>query len=133
MNWGRIIIAGVAAGVVVSLADFVMHGQILANTYINNPEVFSQEANQMWFPLITICITIMAALLYAKTVDSWAPGVSGGIAFGFFLSLVAFFFNFFHPLVIAGFPYYLAWCWGGINIIEGLIGGAVIGALYKKA
>jgi hypothetical protein len=34
--------------------------------------------------------------------------------------------------VIGGFPYHLAWCWGGINVVDGLLGGAVMGAIIRR-
>ena len=42
MNWIRIVVAGVVAGFVTNIADFVMHGFILGKTYMRYP-VFSQE------------------------------------------------------------------------------------------
>ena len=134
MNWGKIVIAGVVAGVVLWLVDFVLHGWIMASAYLKYPGVFTQEeASPFWFLAVAICIAITVAILFAKTCDCWASGLTGGATFGFFLGLVAFFGPFYFPLVLEGFPYYLAWCWGGIHIIEAVIGGAVIGAIYKKA
>lgn len=132
MNWNRIVVAGLVAGFVTFIADFVMHGLILGNTYTRYA-VFSQEqANPLWFLAISLCIGIIAAIFFAKTVDSWAGGWRGGAAFGLFLGLVAFFSNHYYPLVLEGFPYFLSWCWGGVGIINGVIAGSVIGAIYKK-
>lgn len=133
MNWARALIAGVVAGIVMNLVSFVGHGVLLRDTYTEYP-VFTQEAaNPVWFFVIAILIGIFAAILFAKTRACWAAGVAGGVAFGFWLSLVAFFSNFYSPLVLEGFPYFLSWWWGAINVVEGLLGGAVLGALYKKA
>jgi hypothetical protein len=133
MNWTRALIAGLAAGFVTNLADFVMHGVLLAGTYESH-DVFTKEAaNPVWFLVISFCIGIAAAILFAKSRDSWAPGWKGGLTFGFFLGLTAFFANFYDPLVLEGFPYHLAWCWGGANLIDGLLGGMVLGAIYPKA
>ena len=132
MNWIRIIAAGVVAGIVGWLADFVMHGFILGNTYMKYP-VFSQEqANPLLFLAVSVAVAITAAIFFARTVDAWSPGWKGGATFGFFIGLVHFFSNHYYPLVLDGFPYYLAWCWGGVGIIGGVIIGAVIGAVYKK-
>ncbi len=132
MNWGRIAIAGIAAGIVMNLADFVMHGFLLAATYTRYPVFTQTEANPMWFFLISICIGLAAACLFAKTRNCWSAGVSGGVTFGLFLGLVAFFQPFYNPLVLEGFPYYLSWCWGGTNLIDALVGGVALGALYKN-
>ena len=132
MNWARILTAGLAAGVVATIADFIMHGFILGNTYMEYP-VFSQEqANPLLFLVVSVCIGLAAAIFYARTVDSWAGGWKGGATFGFFVGLVAFFSNHSNPLVIEGFPYFRSWCWGGTGLITAVIAGAVIGAIYRK-
>ena len=41
--------------------------------------------------------------------------------------------NFYNPLVIDGFPYYLAWCHGGITLIGSVVGGAVVGLMIKRS
>ena len=132
MNWTRAVLAGVAGGVAAWIANFVMHGMILASTYMKH-EVFTQEqANPAYFLLIGICIGIPAAVLFAKTRDSWSGGLTGGATFGFFLGLVAYFDPFYNALVIEGFPYYLSWCWGAVNLIGFVVYGAVIGAVYRS-
>jgi len=132
MNWTRIVVAAVVAGIVGWLADFVMHGLILGHTYTRYP-VFSQEsANPLAFLAVSVTVAFFAAIFFARTADSWSPGWRGGVAFGFFLGLVTFFSNHYYPLVLEGFPYFLAWCWGGVGLIGGVITGAVIGAIYKK-
>lgn len=132
MNWTRAILAGLAAGVAINLADFVQHVIIMANTYKKYPDVFSQtQVNPLYFLAIALCIAIFAAILFAKTRACWAAGIKGGVTYGFWLGMVSFFSSFYYPLVLDGFPYYLAWCWGGINLIDALIGGAVLGLIYK--
>ena len=133
MNWTRVLLGGAAAGIVTNIADFVMHGQIMANTYMKYTQVFSRtQANPLWFLLISLCIGIAAAILFAKTRSSWTGGWAGGATFGFFLGLVGFWPGFYNPLVIDAFPYYLSWCWGGITMIDSLLAGAVLGAIIKK-
>ena len=130
MNWGRILAAGIVAGIVLWLVDFGLHGVVMADTYKKYSDVFTQTQQSPWkFLAIEIVVSIFVALLFGKTRASWAPGVKGGLTFGLFFALAMFFMNFFYPLVIAGFPYYLGWCWGGIGVIEGVIGGAVFGAI----
>lgn len=133
MNWTRALIAGVVGGIVVNIADFVQHGLILGKVYVKYDQVFAQEqANPLYFLLIALLTGVFGAIIFAKTRTSWAPGVKGGLAFGLLLGLFTFWMPFYNPLVIDGFPYYLSWCWGGVNLIDGLIFGAVIGAIYKR-
>jgi len=133
MNWTRILAGGVVAGILVNLVDFVLHGMLMAPTYKKYSDVFVQtEANPAYFFAASIAVAICIAILFGKTRGSWAEGWMGGATFGFFFGLATFFMNFYYHLVIAGFPYYLGWCWGGIGIIDGVIGGAILGAIIKK-
>ena len=132
MNWTKIVIAGVAGGVAMNLADWLTHGFIMRDTYMGLPEVFTQEeANPGFFFLVAVCMALAAAFLYAKTHGCWAGGLKGGVVFGLCLGLVLFFVPFYNSLVIDGFPYYLAWCQGGMNLIALVVAGAVIGLIYK--
>ncbi len=133
MNWQRALLAGVAAGVVLWIADFIMHGLIMAETYKKYPEVFTQEqANPFAFLLIAECIGIFAGILFGKTRQSWADSFKGGATFGFFLGMIAFWNRFYDALVVDGYPYYLSWCQGGMALIGAVIGGAVLGAIYRR-
>jgi hypothetical protein len=132
MNWTRIAVAGVAAGIVTWISDFVLHGMVMGPTYRRLSQVFSQaQSNPAWFLLVAVTMALMAALLFARTRGSWAPGWKGGLTFGFFLGLVVFFQRFYDPLVIDGYPYYLSWCQGGISLIDSLLAGAVLGAIVE--
>ena len=133
MNWGRVFAGGIVGGIVVNLVDFVLHGQVMAETYKKYDTVFSQkEANPAYFFAAAILVGIFVALLFAKTRASWAEGWKGGATFGLFFGLATFFMNFYNPLVIADFPYYLSWCWGGSGVIDGVVGGAVLGSIIKR-
>ena len=133
MNWTRIALAGAAAGLVTWISDFVQHGVVMAPTYKRLSTVYSQtEVNPAWFLLVSFFICLMAAVLFARTRASWAGGWKGGLSFGFFLGLVMFFQRFYDPMVIDGYPYYLAWCQGGISMIDSLLAGVVIGSILKS-
>ena len=133
MNWSKALIAGVVSGIVLFFADFVMHGLIMANTYAKYPVFVQEDGGIHWFLLISLCIGIALAILFAKTRQSWADGAKGGATFGFWTGLVVFFTPFYSSLVIEGFPYYLSWCQGGIILIGMMLMGATMGMLYKRS
>jgi hypothetical protein len=133
MNWSKAVIAGVVGGIVMTMVDFVLHGIIMASTYAKYPEVFRQDdAGAHYFFFVGIVVAIMVAVLFGKTRAAWADGLMGGVTFGFFLGLAVYFTNFYNPLVIDGFPYYLSWCWGAINVISFMALGAVLGVMMKR-
>jgi hypothetical protein len=132
MNWTRIALAGVSAGIVTWISDFVLHGIVMGPTYMRLTQVYTQtQANPALFLAVSLAICVMAALLFARTRGSWAAGWRGGLSFGLFLGLVLFFQRFYDPLVVDGYPYYLAWCQGGISMIDSLLAGAVVGTVIK--
>ncbi len=134
MNWSKAIIAGVVGGIVMTIADYVMHVLILGNTYMKYPEVFRQDdAGVHYFFVVGIMIAIMAAILFSKTRSAWADGVMGGVTFGFFVGMILFFSRFYQSLTLEGFPYYLNWCTGGSAVIAFVILGTVLGLMIKKA
>ena len=132
MNWSKALIAGVAGGVVVWVADFVFYGLILGNTHASYP-IFRQDANPVVFLVPVLFMSIAAAILFAKTRSSWGAGLAGGASFGFYLGLVGAFAQFFNSLIFEGFPYFLDWCWGGTTLIVTVILGAVLGLVYKES
>lgn len=133
VNWTRIIIATVVGGIAVWLASFFLHGIVMGATYAKYPDLFIQEeGNPFWFLVLEVLIALPAAIIFARTRRCWSAGVMGGVTFGFWIGAFGWFAQFFNPLVIQGFPYYLAWCWAGINMIVSLILGAVLGSLVKE-
>jgi hypothetical protein len=132
MNFGRVLIAGIVGGIALNVADFVMHGWIMGETYAKYPLFSQEQANPLYFTLVAVCIGIMTAVLFAKTRSAWAEGLMGGVAFGCCVGLISFFPPFYNSLVLDGFPYYMSWCQGGMNFIGFVVLGAVLGLLYKK-
>lgn len=132
MNWGRVLIAGIVGGIALNIADFVMHGLIMASAYTKY-EIFEVEpANPLHFTLVALFIGLASAVLFAKTHSVWKSVLMGGATFGFFLGLISFFLPFYSSLVFNGFPYYMSWCWGGINLIGFVVLGSVIGLVYRE-
>ena len=131
MNWMKVFITGIVGGIVIWLYNFLMHGLIMAKSYTKY-EIFREDGSMIFFLLAMVFIAIAGALLFAKTRNSWADGIKGGITFGFFVGLIIFFSQFMNVLIFKGFPYHLSWCWGGIELIGWLVFGAVAGLLIKK-
>lgn len=131
MNWFKVFITGVVGGLVVWVYNSLVHGLIMSKTYEKH-EIFRQDANYIWFAISMVIIAFFCALLFAKTRNSWAEGLKGGITFGFFVGLIFFFYQFRNVLIFEGFPYHLSWCWGGIELIGWVVFGFVAGMLIKK-
>ncbi|MCY3933768.1 MAG: hypothetical protein OXH70_18815 [Acidobacteria bacterium] len=137
MNWGRAIGAGLVAGFVQNIANFVMHGLVLGGMYLDQP-AFVQEPENMamqivWFLVIALVLGVVASLMFASSRESWQPGARGGLHFGVLLGTAIGFQQFYLTLVVNDFPYHVAWIWLGVDIISFGVGGMVLGAVYKRA
>ncbi len=137
MNWSKAIVAGLAAGFVQNIVNFVLHGLVLGGTYVDQP-AFVQEPDDMtmqivWFLAVALVIGVVAGLLFASSRQSWQAGARGGLHFGILLGAVIGFQQFYLTLVINDFPYHVAWMWLGVEISSFGIGGMVLGAMYKRA
>jgi hypothetical protein len=106
---------------------------ILGGTYKNMPEVFNQTENPTWFIVGDFVAALVFGWFYDKVYASFGGGAMGGVMYGLYAGvLVSFPAWIFNHLMFAGLPYGLAWTITIVNIIWGVIVGAVLGALYKK-
>ncbi len=134
MNWSKTLIAGVVGGIVLWIVNFVLHGVILGSTYMEYPEVFSQDESTigiLWFLCLSVAVAVTLAILFAKTRKCWAAGLKGGLIYGLVAGLTHFFPNFYDSLVIEGFPYFLAWYHGACDLISIALAGAAMGLVLK--
>ena len=127
----KLVIIGLAVGVVVNVLDFIVQGNLLADMYAAYP-VFRNTANIV--PLLILGDFVSAfvfALTYLTLAGSYT-GMASGAKVGLFLGVFASFPTFhFMQLLINGIPYSFAWIATIYGIIWYIIAGAVAGALNK--
>lgn len=135
MKSGKFWLAVLVSGVVVNILDFVLHGMILQNAYYGKmPEVFNPPGNPVWFIIGDFVTMLVFTWVYDKVYRSFWGGAKGGAMFGLYAGVLESFPTWiFMHLVIKGFPYSLSWIWTINGIMWGVIAGAVVGAIYKKA
>lgn len=133
MKSGKFWIAVLVTGVVVNIFDFIVHGMMLASTYMSMPDVFNQTEDPTWFIVGDFIAVLVFAWFYDKVYSSFGGGMMAGATYGLYAGvLVSFPTWIFAHLMIAGFPYGLAWTFTLLGIVWGVIAGAVLGAMYKK-
>ena len=132
MNLNKALIAGAVGGFALSIVEFIGHGVLMADNYVNMPALFSQESgNELMLFLRSIIMGCVCGILFAKTRMSWGDGMMGGLQFGLLVGGVFFLDTFYHSMVFNGFPYWMNWAWGGINLVAWSVFGVVASALYK--
>jgi hypothetical protein len=135
MNYKKFLIAFLAAGVVMNIIDFLVHGLILQSTYQAYPSLFNPMGtfNIGWFIFGDFVAAAVFVWVYNRVFDSFGGGIRGGLMYGLYAGILICFpaFLFFH-LIFVSFPYSLSWIWTIYGIVAYAILGIVVGVLYRK-
>ncbi len=134
MNVKKYLVAALAVGVAWNVYDFVAHGQILQGMYYSKlTNLMRQDAPMHWFVIGDLVAGFVFVWVYDRVYGSFGGGPKAGATFGLYAGVFAFFPGMlFNHLIIANFPYGLAWAMTIVGIIGCVIAGAVAGAVYKK-
>jgi hypothetical protein len=134
MNTKKYLIAALAVGVALNVYDFVAHGLVLSGMFYSKlTSLLRQDAPMHWFIIGDFVAGFVFVWVYDRMYGSFGGGPKAGVTFGLYAGILATFPGIlFNHLVIANFPYGLAWAWTIVGIIGAIIAGAVAGALYKK-
>lgn len=131
MNLKRLLVSGIAAGVVVNVYDFLVHGMLLAKYTAGPP--FRPEAPIPWLVAGDFVAAFVLAWVWIKVKgcfgSGWKAGLTGGLYAGI---LVNFPGPIFLHLLIENFSYQMAWIWVGCGLVWYLLAGAVIGLVDRE-
>lgn len=135
MNYGRLVIAAIAATVFDAIYGFVVYGQALAGIFGQYPGVYRAANDMSHMPVLIAAIfvgALAAAYIYAKGYEG-GSGASEGARFGAAIG------------IFAG-VYFGGVSWAVLNIgrtlgplliivgvIEWFLVGLIIGLIYKPA
>lgn len=132
MNIKRFLLAIVALFVYVYTFEFYVHGMLLANIYNETPNIW-RSVDQMMahmpfniviMALITIWVTFIFTRLFKD--GGWKNGLCFGLYFGVLSGLQAAGAYYYLPITAT-----LAGCWFLAYVAESLIGGMLIGLIYR--
>ena len=134
MKSGRFWLAVLVTGVVVTVLDFFVQGQLLTGAYYSKmADVMKQDTPVYWFILGDFIAVLVLAWVYHKTWSAFGPGAKGGAVAGFYLGILVCFPAFhFIFLSFKNYPYGLAWINTIYGVIWYVIAGAVLAALMQK-
>jgi hypothetical protein len=126
--------ATLGVGVVLNAYDFVAHGQIMNSMFYSKlTGLMRQDAPIHWFIIGDFVAALVFVWVYDRVYSSFGGGAKAGATFGLYAGILASFPGIlFNNLVIANYPYGLAWATVIVSVIGSIIAGAVAGALYKK-
>jgi hypothetical protein len=135
MNYGRLVVAALAATAMDALYGFVVWGQLLSREFGRYPDIFRPAGDMSGFPLMFLGIfagMCFAAWIYAKGYEGGSGAVEG-LKFGVIIGLLmaAYISATNYGTMRIGKKLALTYLIGGFG--EWLVAGIVIGLLYKPA
>ena len=137
MNLKRFVLATVGAFVTTFVMEFLIHGVWLSPVYKAHAQWWRPEAQmQAMMPLMSLAqlsFALLLTLVYAKGYESGKGGVGQGLRFGLMIGALLTVPNSLMNYVIYPYPSSLIMSWLAAGLLETILAGAVIGALYKPA
>lgn len=134
MNIKRWLIGGVAVFLVIALSEFLFHGVVLAPLYTQTAQLWRTEAEFMKrLPLIWLGEAIFAlafAFVYTKGYEGKGP--LEGVRYSFYMFLVFVPWQVLTSCTTMPIPDRMCLSWLGVGLVEFLLCGLVLGAIYGK-
>lgn len=133
MNLKSFVLTGLVAGVVANVYDVAVHVGLLPGLYYSTlTGVFRTDPPMHWLVIGDFVAAFVLTWVWARVHTSFGHGAKAGAIGGLYAGVLVYFpSQIFLHLMLAGFPYSLAWVWTICGIVWSVIVGAVIGALYK--
>ena len=135
MNVKKWLVASIVAFVALVVMAWLVHGAILGDAYKAKPELWASEStmkSNMWsLYLGYLVLAGMLALIYAKGCEG-KPGLGEGFRYGLYIGFLTAVPRFFIGYAVFPYPANIAVTWLVAGIVESVILGLIVGALYKK-
>lgn len=128
----KYILAVIVVFVVWVVLDYLIHGVMLESTYLATKELWRpcDDVNRSWMWLSTLItsfafVAVYASLISPKSLDLGAKyGLAVGVLLGIPMSLGLY--------SVMPIPFYLTGIWLVVTLVEGLIGGLIVGMMVKE-
>jgi hypothetical protein len=128
--------ASVAALVVISVVQFLMHGVLLTGVYQRSAAAFRQgpEAFRLFwlFYVGYLVFAFLFTFIYTKGYERDRGGLTQGLRFGLYVGLMIGALESLVWYVVLPVPATLAACWFVAYVVMALAAGATVGALYHE-
>lgn len=133
MNVKRFFGAAIALFVFLFIYDWIVHGVLLMNTYMQTAQLWRPEMDmKAMMPLcLFLKVLFVLWLTYIFTQLYKNGGVKHGVQFGIYIGVLLG-LSAASSYIWLPIPASLAWGWLFSNVIMGIAGGAILGAIYRK-
>ena len=131
MNVKRFIIASIVVYIVVQVLDFIIHGLILADTYKTLANVWRPDMMSLiWiFYVAGLVFAVLFVYIFIKGYEG--KGILEGVRYGAIMGLFMNVIGMFGQYVMYPIPFLLSLQWFIYGMIEFIIAGMVVAAIYR--
>lgn len=131
INFGRVVLGGLLAGLVINISEFILNGVVYADEMkaamaaLNKPPI----ANGMivWFVLLGFGLGIMTVWVYAAIRPRFGPGVRTAVCASLTIWGLAYLYPNLFMIIMNLFPrgmMTVATIWGAVEIVIAGVAGA---------
>jgi len=133
MNVKRCLLASVAVFVTGMVLDQLIHNVILRATYESLKHLWRPDMDSlMWIrPVIGVIWSFLFTYIFVKGYEG--KGIMEGVRFGAVIGLFTSIPMAYGTYIIIAIPYSLAFQWFVYGLIENILIGIVVAAVYKPA
>ena len=136
MNWKQFIIAVIVGLVALGAMDFIVNVLLLGNAYAPlMGTVFRSEVDmnsKMWAMYLGEFIFVLL-FVWVYTHGLKGKGIMEGLRYGLYIGLMLWVLSSLAMWAMFPVTAWLAWMWAIFGIIEMIILGLIVGAIYKTA
>lgn len=138
INWGRVLLGGIAAAVVIFLGEWLLHGILLAEDWtaamasINRP-MNPEQAPYLLYIVISLLFGLAVAWTYAGIRPRFGPGPGTAIKAGFVIWLVGNALPTLSWIPANIFNDRIIYIGIGGGLVETIVAALAAGALYSEA
>jgi len=133
VNLKRLVLTNFAVFAYIFVSNFIIHGVILKNTYMETASLWRPESEMhsqmLWMLLGQFLIAKGISSLFAKSYEK--KGVKEGIRFGLFAAPL-YVGPYFIQYAVTPIPMSLLFAWVGLGFIQVVLGGVVASLVYKR-
>jgi hypothetical protein len=128
----KLLLSWLAVFVALTALDFLIHGVLLASTYVQIKDLFRPDMeSKMWiYNLVGAITSFFFVLIYSKGYEG--KGVMEGVRYGFYAGCMLATGMAYGTYAMIAIPYAMAMQWFVYGIIEYIVAGAIVALIYGK-
>jgi hypothetical protein len=138
INYGRVLLGGIVAGVLMFMADGFIHGNLLEPHWMaamkaagRSVEHEEHGSDMLYFAAFELLRGLAVAWLYSVMRTHYGPGPKTAICAGLAVWAIMFPIFFLQEIPLGFYSTTLLGLWTLYELIPSVVGGLIVGALYK--